>query len=57
MTVLRRLAARRRPRPHQQWEDPVPRILSGVQPTGALHLGNYIGAGQSEVGYAPRSRT
>src|SRR4029453_15325131 len=33
-----------RPALSGQWEDPVPRILSGVQPTGALHLGNYIGA-------------
>jgi len=24
--------------------DPTPRVLSGVQPSGALHLGNYLGA-------------
>ena len=23
---------------------PVPRVLSGIQPTGKLHLGNYLGA-------------
>lgn len=28
--------------PHRQ--DPAPRIVSGVQPTGNLHLGNYLGA-------------
>jgi tryptophanyl-tRNA synthetase len=26
----------------------MPRILSGVQPTGNLHLGNYVGASQWE---------
>jgi hypothetical protein len=25
----------------------VPRILSGVQPTGNTHIGNYVGARQS----------
>jgi hypothetical protein len=29
-------------------EQAVPRILSGVQPTGNLHLGNYVGARRSE---------
>jgi hypothetical protein len=28
-------------------EEPVPRILSGVQPTGNTHLGNYVGASLS----------
>jgi tRNA synthetases class I (W and Y) len=27
-------------------EPAVPRILSGVQPTGSTHLGNYVGARQ-----------
>ena len=27
-------------------EQAVPRILSGVQPTGNTHLGNYVGANQ-----------
>jgi tryptophanyl-tRNA synthetase len=30
--------------PSEQWRTPVPRILSGVQPTGNTHLGNYVGA-------------
>jgi tryptophanyl-tRNA synthetase len=30
--------------PNEQLEDLVPRILSGVQPTGNPHLGNYVGA-------------
>jgi hypothetical protein len=29
-------------------EQAVPRILSGVQPTGNLHLGNYVGARRSD---------
>ena len=29
-------------------EQAVPRILSGVQPTGNLHVGNYVGARRSE---------
>ena len=29
-------------------EQAVPRILSGVQPTGNLHVGNYVGAKRSE---------
>jgi len=32
------------PRPLRVVEDLVPRILSGVQPTGNTHLGNYVGA-------------
>jgi hypothetical protein len=30
----------------EEWS--VPRILSGVQPTGNTHLGNYVGARRSE---------
>ena len=29
--------------------DPMPRILSGVQPSGKLHLGNYFGAIQQHI--------
>jgi tryptophanyl-tRNA synthetase len=29
-------------------EQAVPRILSGVQPTGNLHASNYVGARRSE---------
>src|SRR4030095_854386 len=30
--------------PSSSKEEAVPRILSGVQPTGNIHLGNYVGA-------------
>ena len=34
-------------RQHPDAKEPaVPRILSGVQPTGDTHLGNYVGAKQ-----------
>ena len=29
---------------------PMPRVFSGIQPTGSLHLGNYLGAIQNWVG-------
>jgi hypothetical protein len=32
--------------PRREGTRPVPRILSGVQPTGNIHLGNYVGAKQ-----------
>ena len=35
-----------RSQPSEEKEQAVPRILSGVQPTGNLHLGNYVGANQ-----------
>src|SRR5688572_24572881 len=63
-------ASARRPasRSHQRMSDPAPappppaaveakpgaRLLSGIQPTGDLHLGNYLGAIRNWVGLMSR---
>ena len=37
-------------RPHLPWR-PMARVLSGVQPSGDLHLGNYLGAVRNWVAH------